>query len=95
MMTPSIHLIIKKCLTISKKILFYLPRSTNVYELFEILEDIIECVGEMIYLDVHILNSANKIKAVLIIFGDNPCNVFFYLTVDSFLRDRKIFKIQI
>lgn len=67
MVTPDIHQIVKKSLSIGKNILFYLPRLINLNELFEILYDVTE--KDCIFLDIHILESANKIKAILLIFG--------------------------
>lgn len=74
MMTPSITDIVKTCLKIAKKIIFYLPRTLDVEELFEIL-DTFTMKKDNIYLDIQILNSANKTKAVLLIFGNEIAEV--------------------
>lgn len=69
MVTPDIHEIIRKSLLIGKNIMFYLPRLIDINELFDLIYDVTE--QEFIYLDVHILESANKIKAILLLFGPN------------------------
>jgi hypothetical protein len=73
LMTPSIYDIIKVSLNISKNIIFYLPRTLLLEDLFEILSSILNIQdsgkGNRIFLDVHILKSEKKIKALLIIFG--------------------------
>jgi hypothetical protein len=74
MMTPNIYDIVRVCLSIGKKIIFYLPRTTLVGELFEIIKDVVKNTKkgyavETMFMDVHVLNSANKIKAVMLIFG--------------------------
>ena len=66
-MTPDISEIIKVCLRISKHIMFYVPRTLMLEELFEIISKINK--KNRLFFDVHILKSANKIKALLIIFG--------------------------
>ena len=66
-MTPSISEIIKVSLRIVKYIMFYVPRTLMLKELFEIISEIKG--AERLFFDVHILKSANKIKALLIIFG--------------------------
>lgn len=72
-MTPNIYDIIKVSLNISKNIIFYLPRTLLLDELFEILSSILNAEnngsGDRIYFDVHVLKSAKKIKALMIIFG--------------------------
>ena len=75
LMTPSIFDIVRVSLNVSKKIMFYLPRTLLLEELFDILSDIMNKdshgSGDRIFFDVHILKSANKIKAQLIIFGND------------------------
>jgi hypothetical protein len=77
MITPNIYEIIRVCMNIGKKIIFYLPRTIMIGEIFEILRDVIKSTDQSrysrdhMYLDIHILNSANKIKAVMLIFGNN------------------------
>lgn len=66
-MTPDISEIIKVCLRIVKYIMFYVPRTLMLKELFEIISEIKG--KKRLFFDVHILKSANKIKALLIIFG--------------------------
>jgi trimethylguanosine synthase len=89
LMTPNIYDIIKTSLNISKNIIFYLPRTLILDELFDILSQILNSQnsgsGDRIYLDVHVLKSAKKIKALMIIFGHDikevfkKINLFFYL----------------
>lgn len=93
LMTPNIIDIVKVSLKIAKNIIFYLPRTLVLEDLIDILVNCItennnknELYNtnlltnnqlEKIYLDVHILKSANKIKALMIIFGtevDNEIN---------------------
>ena len=66
-MTPDINEIVKVSLRISKYIMFYVPRTLMLEELFGIVSDIKK--NNNIFFDIHILKSANKIKALLIIFG--------------------------
>ena len=78
LMTPSIYDIVRVSLNVSKKIMFYLPRTLLLEELFEIVSEILNKntpgTGDRIFFDVHILKSANKIKAQLIIFGNEIGN---------------------
>ena len=73
LMTPNIYDIIKVSLNISRNVIFYLPRTLILEELFEILSTMLNLQdsgkGNRIFLDVHILKSEKKIKALLIIFG--------------------------
>lgn len=74
-MTPNIKDIIKTSLSLAKNIIFYLPRTLHLSELFEILSAILKehKPGEekKIFFDVQVLKSAKKIKALLITFGSN------------------------
>jgi hypothetical protein len=73
-LTPNIYDIIRVCLSQARNIIFYLPRTIVLTEFFEILSD---CVGDtMLYIDIQILNSANKIKAILLLFGHNVSEVY-------------------
>ena len=67
MMTPDINEIVAKCSTIANNLIFFLPRTTKINQIFKILET--HYGLNETFLDVQILNSANKIKAVMIIFG--------------------------
>ncbi len=91
-MTPNIYDIIKVCLTIGKKIIFYLPRTTMLSEFYEILNEILQEKNlpkgkdinivntyDHIFIDIHILNSANKVKAVVLIFGNDVEQVNYFL----------------
>jgi hypothetical protein len=72
-MTPNIYDIIKVSLTIARNIIFFLPRTLLLDELFEIISTILNDekngTGDRIFFDVHILKSAKKIKALMINFG--------------------------
>jgi len=89
LMTPNIYEIIKTSLSISKNIVFYLPRTLILDELFEILSSILNNqnigTGDRIYFDVHVLKSAKKIKALMIIFGHDikevTINKNFYIFI--------------
>ena len=76
MITPNIFEILRVCLSIGRKIIFYLPRTVLIGEIFEIIHDVMKStystqdIQNNMFLDVHILNSANKIKAVMVIFGN-------------------------
>ncbi len=84
---PNIYEIIRVCLSHADKILFYLPRTLMVEEFFNIIEEILltrDKTYQDIHIDIHILNSANKIKAILLIFGTDIKKVKFNL---NFLDD--------
>jgi hypothetical protein len=83
LVTPNIIEIVKTSLIIAKNIIFYLPRTLLLEELFDI---VYECANSLepkkrreIFFDVHVLNSAKKIKAVMIIVGVNAKEVLFNL----------------
>ena len=60
---------IKVCFSIANKIIFYFPRTTLLEEFFEIIDDMTTNENEgFVFVDIHILNSANKVKAVMLIF---------------------------
>ena len=65
-MTPNIYDIIKVSLSIAKNIIFFLPRTLLLDELFEIISSILNeeksGSGDRLFFDVHILKSAKKIK---------------------------------
>jgi hypothetical protein len=69
LMRPDIYDIVRVSLKVSKHIMFYVPRTLILDELFDIVSKIKGT--NRIFFDVHILKSANKIKALLIIFGYN------------------------
>ncbi len=77
MIRPNIYEIIRVCLSIARNIIFYLPRTILLEEFYEILSN---CLGkqhsEIIYTDIHILNSANKVKAVMLFFGPDINKVY-------------------
>ena len=66
-MNPDISEIIKVSLRIVNYIMFYVPRTLTLEELFGIISEIRG--ANRLFFDIHILKSANKIKALLIIFG--------------------------
>ena len=67
MVTPDIGQIVKQSLRIGKVLMFYLARSIDINELFDIIYE--ETKEEFIYLDTYILESANKTKAILALYG--------------------------
>lgn len=85
--TPDIHDIIQKSLKCGRNLLFYLPRSTNIKEFLTIIsecqskskscndnkeeEDDNEEQDNSIFIDVRYLYSAKKIKAILILYGED------------------------
>ena len=83
-MTPDISEIIKVCLRIVKYIMFYVPRTLMIEELFEILSQIKG--AKRLFFDIHILKSANKIKALLIIFGYNIDKKICEKEIDEYLE---------
>ena len=72
-MNPDVEKIIEKSLSFSKNIIFYLPRNTDLEELAYLLnkydKNSIDSLNNTILLDVKYLNSASKIKAILILYG--------------------------
>jgi hypothetical protein len=71
-MTPNIYDIVRTSLKMAKNIIFYLPRTLSIDELFGIIKTVyteMNIKTERIYLDVHVLKSANKIKALMLILG--------------------------
>ncbi len=83
-MRPDIHQIVKISLNISKHIMFYVPRTLILDELFDIVSKIKGT--NRIFFDVHILRSANKIKALLIIFGYNIDKKINESEIDDYLK---------
>ncbi len=74
--TPNIYDIIRTCLSHAKNIIFYLPRTIKLDEFFEIIDNsVINNKENSLFIDIHILNSANKIKAILLIFGHSANEV--------------------
>lgn len=73
-MTPNVYDIIRTSLEIAPRIIFFLPRTLDIYELCEIIESILHEKNidiSTIFFDIHVLKSASKIKALMIIFGVN------------------------
>ena len=83
-MKPDIFDIVKVSLKVSKHIMFYVPRTLILDELFDIVSKIKGT--NRIFFDVHILRSANKIKALLIIFGYNIDKKLSESEVDDYLK---------
>jgi hypothetical protein len=75
-MVPNVYDIVKTSLKIARKIIFYLPRTLNILELFEIVEKL-NGKKDITFFDIKILYSANKAKAVLIIFGNDSAETVF------------------
>ncbi len=71
-MTPNIYDIVRTSLEIAPKIIFFLPRTLDLTELYGIIDTVLKEKGlnfENIFFDVHVLKSANKIKALMIIIS--------------------------
>jgi hypothetical protein len=83
-MNPDIAEIIKVCLRISKYIMFYVPRTLMLEELFDIISKING--KNRLFFDIHILKSANKIKALLIIFGYDIDKKIGEKEIDEYLK---------
>ena len=83
-MKPDIFEIVKVCVRITNYIMFYVPRTLILDELFDIISKIKGI--NRIFFDVHILRSANKIKALLIIFGYNIDKKINESEIDDYLR---------
>lgn len=73
MVTPDIEKITSQSLKVGKYLMFYIPRSIDIEELFDIIYEVTG--SPFIFLDVYILESANKIKAILLIYGHEPSMV--------------------
>ena len=90
-MTPNIYDIISTSLDIADKIIFFLPRTLNLNELFEIIETVLKEKGistNLIFFNVHVLKSPNKIKALMIIFGlklEGVKLIIFYLKIFDYI----------
>ena len=81
---PNIYEILLVCLSIGNKVQFFLPRTLMLEEFYEIIDDILyerDKKYQDIYIDIHILNSANKIKAILLIFGNDTKKVKLYILI--------------
>lgn len=70
MVIPDIEKITKQSLEIGKNLMFYLPRNIDIAELFDIIYEVTG--NPFIFLDTYILESANKIKAILLLYGQEP-----------------------
>lgn len=81
-MKPSIFDIVRTSLEIAPRIIFFLPRTLQLDELEAIIESVQketeQGIRDIIF-DVHILNSANKIKALMIIFSNDMSNVNIFI----------------
>ena len=84
LMKPDIFDIVKVSLKVSKHIMFYVPRTLILDELFDIVSKIKGT--NRVFFDIHILRSANKIKALLIIFGYNIDKKLTEAEVDDYLK---------
>jgi hypothetical protein len=87
---PDVEKIIEKSLSFSKNIIFYLPRSTDLVELANLLskydKEGIQSVDNTILLDVKYLNSASKIKAILILYGPKFNSIKVKLVRESLIN---------
>lgn len=84
LMRPDIYDIVRVSLKVSKHIMFYVPRTLLLDELFDIVSKIKGT--NRVFFDVHILRSANKIKALLIIFGYNIDKKIHESDIDDYLK---------
>jgi hypothetical protein len=85
-MTPNIYDIVRTSLKMAKNIIFYLPRTLMLDELFGIIKSVYKEMGmktDKIYLDVHVLKSANKIKALMLILGHDINTDVTFVKVSS------------
>ena len=87
---PNIYDIIKVSKKISKNLMFYLPRNTNIEELFSILSELNTDEDETLFAEVKMLESANKIKAILVCIGDEYNHVYIF-NLDFYKRYYKVF----
>jgi predicted RNA methylase len=83
-MKPDISEIIKVSLRIVKYIQFYVPRTLQLEELFGIISEIKG--ANRLFFDIHILKSANKIKALLIIFGYDIDKKICEKEIDEYIK---------
>lgn len=72
-MIPNVYDIIRVSLSLSKNIIFYLPRNLILDDLYFIISDIKNEIengsGNQLCFDVRIIKSNHTIKALLVIFG--------------------------
>ena len=83
-MKPDISEIIRVSLSIVKYIMFYVPRTLQLEELFGIISQIKGT--NRLFFDIHILKSANKIKALLIIFGYDIDKKICEKDIDEYIK---------
>lgn len=80
--TPNIYDIISISIKLAEKMIFYLPRNTSIDEFCEILSEVYRNSNisneNFIFLDIQMLNSANKVKALLIVIGDKSSDKVQY-----------------
>jgi len=77
-MTPNIFDIVRTSLAIAPRIIFFLPRTLQLEELHQIIEKVqseSDKGARDVFFDIHIFNSANKIKALMIIFSNDLSTV--------------------
>ena len=89
-MEPDITEIIRVSLNVADNILFFLPRNLDLLELFDICSivknEIKEDSGKNIFFDVQIIESNNRIKALLIIFGHHIKDYFSRHKLEKFVK---------
>ena len=83
-MKPDIFDIVRVSLKISKHIMFYVPRTLILDELFDIVSKLKGT--NRIFFFFFILRSANKIKALLIIFGYNIDKKITETEINDYLK---------
>ena len=90
LMRPDITEIIRVSLNVADNILFFLPRSLNLDELFDLCsavrEEIKEGSGKNIFFDIQIIESNGRIKALLIILGHHIKDYFSRHKLEKFVN---------
>lgn len=81
--TPNIYDIIRTSRSLAKNLILYLPRNSNLVELFEIISEIFkpeegEEEEDTLFGEIRILNSSNSTKALLVCFGEDYNQVNLY-----------------
>jgi hypothetical protein len=86
---PNIEKILDTSFNLSENIILYLPRNIEIEELITLIFQSYERIrlkngkdfDTTLFCDIHILNSANKTKALLVLVGEmfNSVNKYFIL----------------
>jgi hypothetical protein len=94
--TPSIDSIIENGLSLSQNLIFYLPRNTKPEELYKIIcenEDLNNVDEDDLtsFVEIQKLTSANKVKALLVLYGQDfnyvrqNYYIIFFIIIKKFL----------